>query len=257
MKIALVSLNQIWEDKQNNLDICKNYIEKASTIKAELIIFPEMTLTGFTMNIETNSEEKSNSFTIKSFQKLAEMSNIAIVFGLIIKENNKAKNSLYFIDERGEILESYSKIHPFSFVNEDKYFEAGNDAKAIEYKNIKFGLSICYDLRFSNLYQHYTLQNTDCIINIANWPSKRIDHWNTLLKARAIENQQFVIGVNRIGIDGNNLKYNESSAIYNANGENLIFLNQYKDMKIFNISKSYTDEFKLTFNTVQDIKVII
>lgn len=256
MNISLVSLEQIWENKKENLYICKRYIIEASLKGVELIIFPEMTLTAYSLDIQKNAEVKDNSFTIKSFQELAEENNIAIIFGLVIKEDIKATNRLYFIDENGKILDSYKKIHPFSLVDEDKYFLAGTEPKIVKYKNIKFGLTICYDLRFSNLYQYYMEQETDCIINIANWPVKRIDHWNTLLKARAIEYQQYIIGVNRVGIDGNNLEYEESSKIFNANGNFLKELNRFKDMRIFNIDFLYTSIFKKKFNTIQDYKII-
>nr|WP_321268058.1 nitrilase-related carbon-nitrogen hydrolase [uncultured Sulfurimonas sp.] len=253
MIIATVSLEQIWEDKKDNLSNCQKFVEEASKKNAELIIFPEMTLTAFTMNIKVVSEIEPDSFTIKSFQKLAIENKIAIVFGVIIKEEDKASNRLYFLSKEGKILGNYKKIHPFTFANEDKYFNAGQNPQIVEYNGVKFGLSICYDLRFSSLYQYYTLKETDCILNIANWPVKRIDHWNTLLKARAIENQQFIIGVNRTGKDANNLEYIESSNIYNANGEKLSCKNQNNEIKVFNIDLSYTKEFKKIFNTVQDI----
>lgn len=256
MKVALVSLDQIWENKDSNLNLCKEYIEKASKIGVELIIFPEMTLTAFTMDIEINGEVEKNSYTINSFQELAISNKLAVIFGVIIKEELKATNRMYFIDENGLIIDNYKKIHPFSFSSEDKYFIAGEKPKIIEYKGMKIGLSICYDLRFSNLYQFYTLKGTNCIINIANWPLKRIDHWYSLLKARAIENQQFIIGVNRIGKDKNNLEYIESSTVYNANGEISELVEKIDYMKIFNIEKNWTNMYREKFNTIQDIKEI-
>lgn len=257
MIIATVSLEQIWENKKANLNNCRNFVEEASKKNAELIIFPEMTLTAFTMNIEVVNEIESDSFTIKLFQKLATANKIAIVFGVIIKEDEEASNRLYFVNEKGEILSKYKKIHPFTFANEDKYFCAGEKPQIVEYNGIKFGLSICYDLRFSNLYQYYAVKETDCILNIANWPAKRIEHWNTLLKARAIECQQFIIGVNRTGKDANNLEYIESSTIYNANGNELNFLDNNNTMKLFNMNLDDRKKFTKDFNTVQDIKVIM
>ena len=114
-------------------------------------------------------------------------------------------------------------------------------------------MSICYDLRFPELYSTLSTK-TDLIINIANWPSKRIEHWNTLLKARAIENQIFIAGVNRVGVDGNDLEYIESSQIINANGESLEY-QEIEDMKIYTIDKAWTRNFKDKFNTTNDRKV--
>lgn len=253
MKIALVSLNQVWEDKKANLDLCEKYIQKASDENVDLIVFPEMTLTGFSINIGLTAENFENSETIQSFSLLAKQFNIGIVFGVVIKDENNALNKSMFVDCNGKVIGDYAKIHPFSFAGEDKFYNAGNKLSVTSFKNINFGLTICYDLRFPELYSALG-KKTDVIINIANWPAKRIDHWNPLLKARAIENQIFVIGVNRIGNDGNGLEYIESSDVFNANSERLEF-DKYEDMKIYEINTNWTKEFKIKFNTTNDRKI--
>ena len=251
MKVTLVSLNQIWENKKANLLKCKALIEKAKGV--DLIIFPEMTLTGFTSNVNL-AEDIENSWTIKEFQRLAQENNIAIIFGVILKGKPKVKNSSIFVDNKGNVLGIYTKIHPFSFANENKYFEAGDKVVTVNFKGIKIGLTICYDLRFCNLYS--LMDDCDMIVNIANWPAKRIKHWDTLLKARAIENQTYIIGVNRIGVDGNNLEYVESSKIFNANGDELEYKQIDEEMKIYKIDLNWNKKFKKNFNTVRDKRVI-
>jgi predicted amidohydrolase len=253
MKIAIVSLNQIWEDKKENLIICEEYIKEASYENIDLIIFPEMTLTGFSKNIILTAEDGKTSETIGSFQILAKNYNIAILFGVTIQDKNKALNKSIFVNNYGNILGSYTKIHSFSFAGEDKYFNSGSQLSVIEFNNFNIALTICYDLRFPELYSAYS-KNCDLIINIASWPKKRVKHWNALLKARAIENQLFVIGVNRIGTDGNNLEYEESSNIFNANGET-INCNKFKNMKTYSLYKEFTDKFKNKFNSTNDRKV--
>jgi len=253
MKIAVVSLKQLWEEKQQNLLSCEQYIQKASMAHADIIIFPEMTLTGFSMNTAQNGENETDSFTIQSFQALSLKYTISIIFGVVIKDGEKALNRAYITDKAGKILSFYSKIHPFSFSGEDRYFSSGDVLSTFEVENHTLGLSICYDLRFPELYGALAA-TCDIIINVANWPAKRIDHWNTLLKARAIENQIFVIGVNRTGQDGNNLDYVESSTIFNANGECLMPLEEKENMKIYDIDKASTKAFRETFSTVQDRK---
>ena len=253
MTIASVSLNQIWEDKASNLIFCEEYIKYASKEKVDLIVFPEMTLTGFSTNISLIAEDEQNSKSILQFRNLAKKYNIAIVFGLAIQDGSKALNKSIFIDNKANIKANYSKMHPFSFSGEDKYFNGGNDLEIINLNDMNIGLTICYDLRFPELYSSLSKQS-DLIINIANWPKKRVDHWNILLKARAIENQLFIIGVNRTGKDKNNLEYQESTNAYNANGESLKF-DSFKDMKIFKINKIFTTNFKRKFHTINDRKI--
>ena len=253
MKIALVSLNQVWEDKKENLLLCEQYVQKASQIGVNLIVFPEMTLTGFSNNIDSTSENFENSKTIKEFSFLAKRFDISIIFGVVIQNKDKALNKAIFVNNSGEILDHYTKIHPFSFAGEDKFFNAGNRLSIVNFYTFNIGLTICYDLRFPELYSALGKQ-TDIIINIANWPLKRIEHWNILLKARAIENQIFVAGINRIGVDGNNLEYIESSNIFNANGDELEF-EKYENMKIYSVNKNFIKEFKSKFNTTNDRKV--
>ncbi len=253
MKIALVSLTQEWEDKKANLSKCEGYSQKASQDKVDLIVFPEMTLTGFSNNIIVTAEDKDESTTLKSFQDIARRFSIAIVFGVVIQDGEKAFNQSIFIDKNGVLKARYSKIHPFSFAGEDKFFNSGNRLEVVDFEDFKIGLSICYDLRFPELYSTLATK-TDLIINIANWPSKRVEHWNTLLKARAIENQIFIAGVNRVGVDDNGLEYIESSQIFNANGESVEF-QKIEDMKIYTIDKTWTKNFKEKFNTTNDRKV--
>ncbi len=253
MIIATVSLNQIWEDKKANLLLCEEYIKEASSKKVDLIIFPEMTLTGFSTNISLSAEDENSSETVNKFQELSNLYHIAILFGVVIKDNKKALNESIFIDNEGSILGKYAKIHPFSFSGEDKYFNAGKKIKIINFNDFKIGLTICYDLRFPELYSALS-KKSDLIINIANWPKKRVEHWNTLLKARAIENQLFIAGINRVGIDKNNLEYQESTNIYNADGE-IVKYEVFKDMKIYKIDKEFTEEFKNKFNTIDDRKI--
>jgi omega-amidase len=250
MKVALVSLNQMWEDKKTNLLSCEKYIRDAELKEVDLIIFPEMTLTGFSTNISNISENEQDSETINVFKEFARQCSIAIIFGVVIGNDTKSLNKSIFIDNKGKVLGGYVKIHPFSFSGEDEYFNSGCELTIIQYKDFNIGLSICYDLRFPELYSALA-RKSDIIINIANWPKKRVNHWNTLLKARAIENQLYVCGVNRVGVDGNNLEYEESSQCINSNGE-VLACEKIEGMKIYNIDKKLTHEFRENFNTVSD-----
>ncbi len=143
MKIALVSLNIKWEDKAYNLEHCKNLICEAVRYNADLIIFPEMTLTGFSMNTEVIAEDPDDSPTIDTFQKLAIENCVALAFGLVLKKGNKALNTLVFISKDGIERTRYNKIHPFSFVTEDRYFEGGKNLSKINVVKFNFWF---YDL---------------------------------------------------------------------------------------------------------------
>jgi len=251
MKVALVSLNQKWEDKTANLLRCEGFAEKAKLLGAELIIFPEMTLTGFSMNTSHSEELADQSPSVKAFSKLAKDNQIAVVAGVVLKLGAKPSNALVAFSDDGEEQARYFKIHPFSFAKEDEHFQSGSQLAKMTMHEFKFGFSICYDLRFSELYSAMA-KDCDVIVNIANWPKRRVDHWRTLLKARAIENQIFVIGVNRVGIDANGLEYEHSSLIVNANGEFLQPLFSESEIDIYEISQQDLIDFRKSFSTRQD-----
>ena len=253
MLVALASLNQRWEDKSANFVSCENLIQKAKAHRAELIIFPEMTLTGFSMNIKETAEEIDNSYTVKAFRELSKRFNIGVIFGVVFRQHEKATNNSIFMGNAGEFLANYKKIHPFSLSGENEYFEAGEEILFVDFGLLRIGLTICYDLRFPEIYSALGVKS-ELIVNIANWPAKRIDHWITLLKARAIENQIYVAGVNRIGIDNNGLEYMKSSMIFNPNGEIMIPVYSEEQLDIYDINSEMALKFRSEFSTTQDRK---
>ena len=253
MRVALVSLDQVWENKDQNLLACRLFLQQAKEQNAELVIFPEMTLTAFSMNISSTAEDSQHSKTVESFQSLAQEFQIAIVFGVVYQDADKATNNAIMIDRAGAIKASYSKIHPFTFAGEDKVFNGGDEICFAQFEQMTIGLTICYDLRFPEIYGALG-KHCDLIINIANWPGRRVDHWNALLKARAIENQIFIVGVNRTGVDGKGLEYKKSSQVINPNGELLTPVISEDQIDIFDIDPSFIGQFRETFSTTQDRK---
>lgn len=253
MKIALVSLNQIWEDKEANKVRCRQFIQDASFKNADLVVFPEMTLTGFSMNTEMTAEDTGNSETIRWFRDQAIHHSISIIFGVVLKSFPKSKNHLVFIDKSGETIANYAKIHPFSYSTENQFFDGGNEIVSTHRGGYKFGLTICYDLRFPELYQVLS-KNCEIIVNIANWPQKRVEHWRTLLKARAIENQVFMIGVNRTGTDGNNIDYEKSSVIYTPDGSESASGNLNIELDMYDINPSDAEKIREVFPVKKDRK---
>ena len=232
MKIALVSLNSVWEDKVANL-IAVESILKSIGSSAKYVVFPEMTLTGFSVTNSALAENLENSNSIKAMQKLSKKYELNIVFGLLISIEKYIYNSCVAINKNGDIAGNYEKMHLFSFSGEDELLKAGNDIKSLSWPG-GWGLSVCYDLRFPELYQELSNKNL-ILVNIANWPQSRVLHWETLLKARAIENQSFMIGVNRTGIDGNGLEYEESSFIFSPLGNKLSPIMILEDVKVLTL----------------------
>lgn len=234
MRICTVSLNSIWENKDENFRQCIKFIKAAKDFDCEIVIFPEMTLTGFTMNIDMVAESIFDSKSIKDFQAVAKQLRMNVIFGLVTRSHGKAGNSAVWIDENRMETYLYNKIHPFSIGAEDKYIEAGNEIRVVDYKNYKIGLTVCYDLRFPEVYTALG-EVSHLIVNIASWPKARINHWNVLLSARAIENQVYVVGVNRTGVDANQLEYVESSKVFDPCGNEVIPCYEDFEFKIFDI----------------------
>lgn len=219
LKVTLVQANQIWEDKQSNYD---NYEQLFALINfpTDLILLPELFDTGFSMNISL-AEEMENSTGIHFLKKRAKTLNVAFYTSLMIREGIHVFNRGIFVLPNGD-LHTYDKRKSFCLGGEHKYYTAGKIEKIVEYKSWKFNLQICYDLRFPEIARNFEVNNVpkyDVLLYVANWPSKRVEHWKTLLKARAIENQSYVIGVNRVGEDPNGLVYTGDSLCADALGQ--------------------------------------
>lgn len=248
MKVALAQLEIAWEDKEENKKRCSDMIEQAKEQCAELIVFPEMTLTGFSMDTNKLGEVFENSDTIAFFQQKVKQYNIAIIFGLIVKMGEKSENHCVMVNESGEIVTDYAKIHPFSYGAESKYYTGGNNVVFGNIKEIPISTLICYDLRFPEIFQACS-ERSHVIAVIANWPMQRRCHWVSLLKARAIENQCYILGVNRCG-SGDGLDYSGDSMIIDPYGEVIAWAKQSSQTLVIadiddSIVVKYREEFPL------------
>jgi omega-amidase len=219
LKVTIVQSDLKWQDIDHNLKHFETVIEplKAST---DIIILPEMFTTGFSMNTKALAETM-NGKSVQWMLKMSAYSGAAVCGSLIIKEEIAADAPQYFnrfiwAEPNGTIF-TYDKHHLFSLVEENKHFVAGNQPIIIEFKGWKIQPFICYDLRFPVWCRNFA--EADLQIYVANWPVKRIAHWNALLKARAIENQCYTVGVNRIGNDNNDVYHSGDSGIYSFSGD--------------------------------------
>lgn len=202
MKIALVQTTLFWENSCQNRDYIQNKISSISH-EIDLIVLPEMFTSGFTMNSKDVAETMQGP-TISWIKRLAKKRNCAITGSLVIEENTSFFNRLVFVFPNGDI-KYYDKRHLFTLAGEDQVYRSGIDKLIVEYKGFKICPLICYDLRFPVFSRN--VENYDVLIYVANWPKLRINAWDILLKARAVENMSYVVGVNRIGLDHNNHQY--------------------------------------------------
>lgn len=247
MKVALIQSSLFWENPIAN----RNHFEEkinSLTEQVDLIVLPEMFSTGFTMNPSLVAETMQGE-TILWLQSLAKAKKSAITGSLIIKEDNKFYNRLVFVFPSGEI-QFYDKRHLFTLAGEDKIYTAGREKLIVEYKEFKICLLICYDLRFPVFSRN--IENYDVLIYVANWPKVRINAWDALLKARAIENMSYVIGVNRTGTDTNNLEYNGHSQIIDFSGNYLIEPQENEEFYSTTLHKSDLLEFREKFGFLND-----
>jgi len=219
MKIVSVQLDIIWENKSANYARVKDFVARANRDQADLIVFPEMFNSGFSMKAESIAEPQNTS-TSHFLCQLAKQYRINIIAGFVETRNERAENIALAIGDDGTIKTRYIKNYPFSFAGEDKVYATGDKTVLFDINGCPSSLFICYDLRFPEHFRQVAKQ-AEIIFVIANWPETRQQHWETLLKARAIENQCFVVGVNRIGKDGNNLIYGGGSQVYNPLGQQL------------------------------------
>lgn len=252
MKIALVQYSPVWEDKEANKYKIHSLIRDIAGV--ELFILPEMSLTGFTMKSEEMSETiQGDSF--RYFSSIAKEKNTNIFAGIIERRHNRIYNTLIHIKPDGNLLKLYRKIHPFSYSGENEYYFAGVKPAITKIRKWKIGLSICYDLRFPEIFRKYGKKRTHLIVNIANWPDTRIEHWRTLLKARAIENQCYLAGVNRVGKDPK-LNYVGFSSVFDPMGKEIVTVENEEKVIVAELDKNFINEVRENFPFLDDIKLI-
>jgi omega-amidase len=220
LRVTVIQFDIIWENPIANINKLNSII---STIdNTDIIVLPEMFSTGFTTRLQTSIIE-SNKNTLKWMHLISKEKNIAICGTILHFESNKLYNRFYFIEPSG-MQHYYDKKHLFSMADEHLVYESGTKKIIFAYKGFQICPVICYDIRFPAWCRNsYNSENEefayDILLCCANWPESRIYHWRSLLIARAIENQAYVVGVNRTGRDMNDIDYNGNSIIIDASGK--------------------------------------
>ncbi len=260
LTITLIQTNLHWEDKKANLDMLSKKIESIKE-KIEIIILPEMFNTGFSMKPEILAEDM-NGETIQWMKNMAAEKKVILTGSVMIKQDSNYYNRLIWMLPNGE-YGYYDKRHLFAYGNEHTHFNAGNKRLIASVKGWKINLQVCYDLRFPVWARQSPLSlgegpgvrsapEYDLLIYVANWPRQRIIAWKTLLMARAIENQCYVVGVNRVGKDGDGFVHNGESMIIDPLGEILYSKKNDEDIFTYTLQKERLTEIRNKFPFLND-----
>jgi len=248
IKISIIQSDLVWENRDENL---RNFSNKINQIEeqVDLIVLPEMFTTGFSMQ-SNKYAEPMNGVSVNWMQEKAKEKQCNIVGSLIIVENEKYYNRLIWMKANGK-FQYYDKRHLFRMSGEHEHFTSGNERLIVEFKGWKFLLITCYDLRFPVWCRN--AKDYDTMICVANWPEVRKMAWTTLLQARAIENQTYTIGVNRIGKDNRNTKFSGNSAVFDPKGIVMTKSIENKEfVETLELSLSNLKDFRRSFPTDLD-----
>lgn len=245
LSITILQMPIVWNQPKSNIE----YIEKqlAKINATDIVILPEAFTTGFSVsNFEAEDMQGSS---VAWMQRMSKLYGIGIIGSIFIKESGKSYNRLVFTTPKSSI-QYYDKWHLFSLGDEGKLLTRGDKLPLFTFKNWKIKPLICYDLRFPVTIRNHN--NYDVIICVANWPKPRINAWDTLLKARAIENLSYVVGVNRVGVDGNGYEYIGHSNVYNPTGEALLNIKNDEFIETLTLHKSVIKNTRTTFPFLED-----
>ncbi len=247
--VTIIQTNLHWEDKAANLQMLEEKIIGIKE-KTEVVVLPEMFSTGFSMKPEQLAESMEGD-TVQWMKRISAETKIILTGSVIIKESNNYFNRLIWMLPNGQ-FGVYDKRHRFAFAGEDKHYTAGNKRLIASVKGWKINLQVCYDLRFPVWARQQSQPEGpeyDVLIYVANWPERRSLAWKTLLQARAIENQCYVIGVNRVGNDGNGIYHSGDSMIIDPMGEVLYHKKDEEDVFTISLDRNHlkTTRAKLPF----------
>lgn len=243
LKIALFQFAIEWQNPAANRTKIESKINGLKE-EVDLIVLPEMFTTAFTMEVETNAEQPEGK-TLKWMRSMASSTGAIITGSIIVNEENKYYNRLLWVTPDGD-YKYYDKRHLFRMANEGEYFSQGTEAPIFNVKGWNVKPLICYDLRFP-VWSRNKNADYDLLLYVANWPAPRINAWDALLKARAIENMSYSAGVNRVGKDGADKNYLGHTACYNFKGEMITGLTEKEEVIITTLSKSALDKFRTYF----------
>lgn len=252
LTITLIQTDLAWEDKTANLDMLEYKIHSIKE-RTEVVVLPEMFSTGFSMKPEQFAETMDGE-TVEWMKRISAERKIILTGSFICKEEDKYYNRLIWMLPNGE-YGYYDKRHTFGYAGEDKHYSKGNKRLIASVKGWKINLQVCYDLRFPVWARQSPSEESaeyDVLIYVANWPERRSHAWKTLLCARAIENQAYVVGVNRVGNDGNNIYHSGDSMVVDPLGEVLYHVKDEEDIFTITLDKTHLQSIRDKFPFLKD-----
>lgn len=249
LKITVFQAYLFWENIDKNLQNISLRLAGGVREKTDLIVLPEMFNTGFTMKANEMAEEMDGK-TMQWLAKTAKYYDCVVTGTLIIREGNNCYNRMIWMLPTGE-HQYYDKHHLFGMGDEDKNFKPGNNQLIVELKGWKIRLAVCYDLRFP-VWLRNKNEEYDILLLVASWPDKRSSHWRTLIHARAIENQSYVIGVNRVGHDGNQVYHSGHSMCIDPYGNTVYYKPEDEDLYTFSINYPDLEKIRRQFPFLKD-----
>jgi omega-amidase len=255
MKTALLQLNSIWEAPRENYARAAELLSIAAAQGCDTAVLPEMFPTGTSSNTELTAEP-ANGPTEAFLSGAARKHSLNIIAGFALQADaadGKARNTAAVYNRQGERAALYTKIHPFSPALEHRYYAAGAAPVVFNLAGADCGIFICYDLRFPEAFRSIA-KSVQAIFVIANWPRSRVEHWEVLLRARAIENQCYIIGVNRTGVDGNGLYYSGCSQIIDPWGNVLCRGTDREPVVVGEFDPQEADRFRAKYKFLEDMK---
>lgn len=247
LTISTIQSSLLWEEKSANLRLLEEKIS-GMTEKTEIVVLPEMFSTGFSMDVNQLAETMEGE-TVGWMKRVSRENGIILTGSVIIEEAGKCYNRLVWMMPNGQ-YGYYDKRHLFAFGEEDRYYSPGDKRLIASVKGWKINLQICYDLRFPVWARQQSAGNEpeyDVLIYVANWPERRSHAWKTLLCARAIENQCYVVGVNRVGNDGKNIYYSGNSLVIDPLGQVLYHMADEEDVFTIALQKEKLEEVRIKF----------
>jgi len=253
VQIVACQLDTVWEDKPANHRRAGEMLAAANVQPGALVVLPEMFATGFSMHVDVIAEAADGP-THTFLAELARSLEACVIGGVVTRAADvRGRNEAVAFDPSGRLLARYCKMHPFSYAGEAKHYEAGADVVTLAWNEFTVAPLVCYDLRFPEVFRLAVRRGAEVLAVVANWPQPREAHWLALLRARAIENQCYVVGVNRVGADPH-VHYSGRSLIVGPRGETLAEADDRPQVLAADIQRAPLLEYRRGFPALSDMR---